>query len=303
MSTFWSGWIMFLVVLNLGITLFLFVWGQRVRIPVQADGTSGHVWAHGVLREGVRKLPLWWVLFSGSMFVAGITYLVLYPGFGSNAGMLGWTSQGELKRDVASNDAKLDAVLERLRLYPVEQLADDAAATTIGHRLFLDNCAACHGSQAHGNPLLGAPNLTSGDWLYGGDAQTILTSILDGRRGVMPPFGATFGEDGVANLANYVLSLSGAAHDDAKAALGQPLFAVCSACHGAEGKGNPALGAPNLTDKTWLYGGDLATIETTIRDGRNGVMPAWRARLGEDQARTIAAWVYANAKAAAATEH
>jgi cytochrome c oxidase cbb3-type subunit 3 len=297
-STFWSVWIMFLVVLNMGITFFLFIWGQRVKIPVQPDGTSGHVWAHGVLRESVRKLPLWWVVLSASMFVAGAIYLVLFPGFGANKGLLGWTAHGELAKARQANLGKLDELVHSFRLYPVEQLAADPAATRIGHRLFVDNCAACHGREGHGNQLLGAPNLVDGDWLYGGDGKAITTSILEGRHGAMPPFGPTFGEDGVANLANYVLSLSGAPHDAAKAAAGQPNFAgVCAACHGAEGKGNQALGAPNLTDAIWLHGGDLATIEETIRHGRNGQMPAWRERLGEDNARMIAAWIYAQANA------
>ncbi len=292
MNSFWSGWIMFLVVLNMGITFFLFIWGQRVKIPVQDDGTSGHVWAHGVLREGVRKLPLWWVLMSAAMFAVGATYLVLFPGFGSFKGVLGWTAHGELARDSAANAAKLEPLMRDFSLYPVEKLAGDAAATRMGERLFIDNCAACHGRDAHGNAALGAPNLADNDWLYGGDGKAIMTSILDGRHGTMPPFGATFGEAGVSNLANYVLSLSGATHDETKASAGKAMFTVCSACHGPEGKGNPALGAPNLTDTTWLYGGDLATVEKTIRDGRGGVMPAWRSRLGEDDARVIAAWIY-----------
>lgn len=293
MSAFWSAWIMFLVVLNMGITFFLFVWGQRVKIPVRADGTSGHVWAHGVLREGVRRLPRWWVFMSASLFAWGLAYLALYPGFGRYPGLLGWTSHGELARERAENEARLGEVMRGFRPYPVEKLAADPAALRIGGRLFADNCAACHGRAAHGNARLGAPDLADGDWLYGGDGQAILASILDGRRGAMPPFGATFGEDGVANLAHYVLSLSGAPHDAAKAAAGKPLFAVCSACHGADGKGSTAVGAPNLTDRIWLYGGDLATVEETIRRGRNGVMPAWRTRLGEDDARALAAWVYA----------
>lgn len=163
----------------------------------------------------------------------------------------------------------------------------------MGKRLFVDDCGACHGREGHGNAVLGAPNLTDTDWLYGGDGATIMTSMLDGRHGTMPPFASSFDADNVANLANYVLSLSGAEHSQIKAAAGKPLFAVCSACHGVEGKGNPLLGAPNLTDAIWLYGGDLATIEETIRNGRGGVMPAWRTRLDENDARLITAWVYA----------
>lgn len=297
MSPFWSGWIMFLVVLNLGITLFLFLWGQRVKIPTQADGTSGHIWAHGVLREGVRRLPLWWVLLSASMFAVGFTYLYLYPGFGSYKGKLGWTSHQQLANDIAANNAKLDPVLQRFAGKPVETVANDATATRMGERLFIDNCAACHGRAGHGNAALGAPNLVDNDWLYGGDGAAILASIQDGRHGTMPPFSGSFDKDMIENIANYVLSLSGADHSPAKAKLGAPQFTLCAACHGPTGTGNPALGAPNLTDHVWLYGGDLAAIEKTIRDGRGGVMPAWRSRLTDTDARLIAAWVYAQSHA------
>lgn len=291
MSTLWSAWVMFLVVLNMGITFFLYLWGPRAKIPTLPDGTSGHVWAHGVLREGVRKLPLWWVLFSGAMFVIGFIYLALFPGFGSFKGLLGWTSHGELAHNVAVNEAALAPLMERFKLYPVEQLASDPAALQMGKVLFEDNCAACHQRSAKGNVALGAPDLSDGDWLYGGSGSDITTSIHDGRSGVMPPW-ASLGADNVKNLAQYVLSLSGAPHDAAKAAAGQPLFATCAACHGAEGKGNPALGAPNLTDKVWLHGSSVADIEKSIGEGRQGHMPAWSPRLSDEQVRVVAAYVY-----------
>jgi cytochrome c oxidase cbb3-type subunit 3 len=292
MSNGWSLWVMFLVVFNMGITLFLFLWAPRAKIPTLPDGTSGHVWAHGVLREGVRNLPLWWILMSAAMFVAGFAYLFLYPGFGNHKCYLGWNSHALLALETATKYARLGAAFQRFDKYTVEQLAGDREALAMGEVLFRDNCAACHGREAHGNPLLGAPNLADNDWLYGGDGKAILTSILDGRRGAMPAWGPQFGDAGVENLANYVLSLSGASHDATKALAGKALFTVCAACHGPEGRGNPALGAPNLTDAIWLYGGDLETVETTIREGRGGVMPAWRARIGENDARVIAAYVY-----------
>src|SRR5437868_10597020 len=181
MSGFWSGWIKFLVVLNLGLTFFLFFVAQRLKIPTQPDGTTGHVWAHGVLREGVRKLPLWWVVASASVFIWGFAYLALYPGFGSSKGALGWTSIGEWQRDSAVNDAKLESLIQPGRTLSIEQLAATPNGLALGHRLYLDNCAACHGSLAHGNQALGAPNLVDNDWLYGGDGATILASIQGGR--------------------------------------------------------------------------------------------------------------------------
>jgi cytochrome c oxidase cbb3-type subunit 3 len=292
-----------LIVFNLGITLFLFVWGLRVKIPTQPDGTSGHVWAHGALREGVRNLPIWWIVLSASMFACGFTYLALYPGFGGFRGLLDWTSHGELARDTAANERKLGALMSGFSTQTVETLAQDPTATRIGQRLFIDNCAACHGRGATGNRLLGAPNLTDDDWLYGGDGKSIMASIQGGRHGIMPPFAAVFGEAGVMNLANYVLSLSGAPHDATKAAAGKPSFTVCSACHGPQGKGNVTIGAPNLTDQIWLYGGDAASIERTIRDGRGGVMPAWRTRLEDSEIRVIAAWVYAQSHGHAIASH
>jgi cytochrome c oxidase cbb3-type subunit 3 len=291
MSMGWSLWVMFLVVLNMGITFFLYLWGPRAKIPTLPDGTSGHVWAHGVLREGVRPLPLWWVVLSGAMFVAGFVYLALYPGFGNFKGALGWTSHTELANAVAATAAKRAPLVERFKLYPVEQLASDPASLQMGKVLFEDNCAACHQRSAKGNVALGAPDLSDNDWLYGGSGSDITTSIHDGRSGVMPPW-ASLGEDNVKNLAQYVLSLSGSPHDAAKAAAGQPLFSTCAACHGADGKGNQALGAPNLTDHIWLHGGSVADIEKTIGEGRQGHMPAWSPRLSDEQIRVVAAYVY-----------
>lgn len=298
MTPFWSAWVMFLVVLNFGITLFLFLWGQRVKIPTQPDGTSGHIWA-GVLREGVRRLPTWWVLFSGFWFVAAFVYLVLFPGFGANRGLLGWTQHGELAADVAANDAKLDPLLQRFDALGIEQLAATPAATRMGQRLFVDNCGACHGLDGRGGTVVGAPDLTDRSWLWGGTPEAIQASILDGRTGAMPPFGASFDAKTIEALANYVQSLSGAPHSAVLASTGQAQFAVCSACHGADGKGNPALGAPDLTFPKRLYGADLPTIEATIKNGRTGTMPGWRQRLGERDVRLVTAWVYAQSQSAA----
>jgi cytochrome c oxidase cbb3-type subunit III len=291
MSSGWSLWVMFLVVLNMSITLFLFLWGPRAKIPTLPDGTSGHVWAHGALREGVRKLPLWWLLFSASMFVIAFVYLYLFPGFGNHKGALGWTSHGELAKAAAANEKKLDPLMARFRLYPVEQLADDPQALQMGKVLFQDNCAACHQRSGKGNMVLGAPDLADSDWLYGGSGKDIVTSIHDGRAGVMPAW-ASLGEDNVDHLVQYVLSLSGSPHDEAKAAAGKPLFATCAAWHGADGKGSQAVGAPNLTDHIWLHGGTVADIHKTVHDGRQGHMPAWSPRLTDDQIRIVAAYVY-----------
>lgn len=290
MSTGWSLWIMFLVVLNMGITLFLFLWARRVSIPTREDGTSGHVWAHGTVREGVRKLPTWWVLLSASMFIIGIGYLILFPGFGSYKGLLGWTSEGRLERVVSENNALLKPVLERAAGTPLSELARDPQATRIGHRLFQDNCAACHGTAGRGNQVIGAPDLSDDVWLYGGDEESLLHSIHQGRNGMMPGW-SMFGYGRVKNLAHYVRSLSGVSHDTAAAAAGQKDFSVCAACHGPDGQGNPALGAPDLTDDVWLYGGSLEKVMESISAGRQGQMPAWEGRLSDVDIRLITAWI------------
>jgi len=300
MSDFWSGWVMLLIVVNLSITVVLFLWAPRVEIPTQEDGTTGHVWAHGVLKEGVRALPLWWIFPSSVVLIISIGYLVLYPGFGANKGTLGWTSSGELAQDTAAN-AQLGAALrERLRGMSFEQMAADPAALRAGRVIFIDNCAACHGVEGRGNRALGAPDLTDQDWLHGGDSKATLASVLDGRKGAMPALGATLSAEDIRDVASYVLSLSGGPDHTLSAQLGKRIFTTCMPCHGAEGKGNPALGAPNLTDRAWLYGDRLEDIMDSVRNGRTGVMPGWRERLGEERATIVAAWVYAQSHPAAA---
>jgi Cytochrome c, mono- and diheme variants len=290
MSGFWSGWVIFLAVLTIGISVSLFVGGMRIKLPTQADGTTGHNWDG--IREGVRNLPWWWILYSVIGFIVPIGYLVLYAGFDSFKGALGWSSEEKLQRDVAANDQKLEALVEPWRTLTVEQLAENAAAVSVGHRLYLDNCAACHGTTALGNQTLGAPDLTDADWQYGGGGETIVASILDGRNGVMPPWGAALGHNGVNEVASYVLSLGGVKSPADWVAAGKQRYeTLCVSCHGPEGLGSAALGAPNVTDRVWLYGGSFASVATSIRDGRAGVMPAWRSRLNNDQARLIAAWV------------
>src|SRR5262245_14333689 len=254
MSSFWSAWVIALIVINLGITLFLFIWGIRVKIPTLPDGTSGHVWAHGVLREGIRNLPTWWIVLSSLVFIAGFAYLALYPGFGAFKGVLGWTSHGELARDQTKDGELLGVLRDRLQGKSVEALSTDPEALRVGERLFVDNCAACHDRSARGNLAVGAPDLTDRDWLYGGDGAAILTSIKGGRKGAMPSFAGKLPDASIVDLANYVASLSGHPHDDLKAFRGKQLFVNCAPCHGADAKGNKAMGAPNLTDANWLYG-------------------------------------------------
>jgi len=297
MSGFWSVWVMVLACVTVGVSLVLFIWALWMRIPTAADGTTGHVWAHGALREAVRPLPWWWVLISVGAFLFGVAYLSLYPGFGSYAGRLAWSSKGELQSNTAANKVLIEARLAPLRELSLEQLAAHKEAVSIGHRLYLDNCAACHGAKALGNYAVGAPDLTDADWLYGGDSEAILTSILDGRVGVMPPLGGALGQNGTNEVAAYVVSRAGTQVPADWAAAGKTRFdALCVACHGADGRGNPALGAPNLFDSAWLYGPSIESVVVSVRDGRSGVMPAWRQRLSADEARLITAWIVAQGR-------
>lgn len=298
MNAFWSDWVKILVVLNLVIVLVCFILSEVMRVPTQPDGTTGHVWGGGI-RDGVRRLPRWWALSAIGFWVFAVGYLVLYPGFGSNKGILGWTSHGQLASDVAANDAKLDPLKKSFDSLSIPQLAATAEATRIGYRLFVDNCTACHGIKGHGTTAVGAPDLTDSDWLWGGTPDDILKTILDGRTGVMPALGGALDPKAITEVANYVLSLSGSPHSAELAAAGQSQFTMCAACHGADAKGNPMLGAPNLTYPKRLYGNSLADIEHTIKDGRTGTMPAWRQRLGEADVRLVTAWVYAQSHPAA----
>jgi cytochrome c oxidase cbb3-type subunit 3 len=297
MSLFWSIYVGVLVTSNLILAIFLYFYGTRVKIPIDGEGTTGHSWDNGKLRESVRKLPRWWAIMSLGSLIVAIGYLVLFPGFGNFKGVLGWTSEQQVKEAREENAKKLDELFARYRQYPVDRLADDSVALQYGHRLFQDNCAACHGVKAEGGR--GFPALT----VNGDDGDFVMATALNGRNGVMPPWGPVLGEQGVTDVANYVLSLSGAPHDTARVPAGETRFKeTCVACHGADAKGNKALGAPDLTDHSWIYGGDLAAVTQSIRDGRNGHMPAWKDRLGEDQVRLIAAWLRHNALQERATQ-
>jgi cytochrome c oxidase cbb3-type subunit 3 len=293
MSDFFnSGWSMFIAavtILGLVACLGLLIIASRRKVMAQ-DNTTGHVWDED-LRELNNPLPRWWMgLFVITVVFAGL-YLALYPGLGSAPGTLKWSSTGQLKAEQEKAQQAMQAVYAKFDAMPVEAIAADAQAMGIGERLFVNNCAGCHGSDARGSK--GFPNLTDGDWLYGGQFETIIQTIAKGRQGVMPPMAAAVGSgDDVRNVANYVLSLSGSPHNSIAAQLGKAKFGACAACHGADGKGNQALGAPNLTDKVWLHGWGEEAIVAIVNNGKNNMMPQHESRLTPQQVRVLAAYVW-----------
>jgi cytochrome c oxidase cbb3-type subunit 3 len=234
--------------------------------------------------------------------IFALVYLALYPGLGNYAGQLGWTSTGQHQAELDKGNAEVAPLYAKFTAMAPEAVAADPQAMAIGERLFMNNCAQCHGSDARGSK--GIPNLTDRDWLHGGAPATIKETLTKGRLGNMPPMAAALGgADDVKNVAQYVLSLSGSPHDSLRAALGKPKFAVCAACHGADGKGNPALGAPNLIDDIWLHGYGEAAILAMINNGKVNQMPAQADKLTEAQIHVLASYVWGfSNKGAAATK-
>jgi len=294
-SGFWSIYITVLTLLGIfGCGLLL--WAQsKVKVATSVDEngqveTTGHSWDEG-LAELNNPMPRWWMWLFYITIVFSLAYLLLYPGLGSYDGKLGWKSTGQYQEELKKADAEYGPLFDKFTKQDIKTVAADPQAHAIGERLFLTYCAQCHGSDARGNK--GFPNLTDRDWMYGGEPDVIKTTIMNGRNGQMPPMAAALGSDkDVENVAHYVLSLSDSTHDPIKAVFGKEKFGACAACHGAEGHGNPALGAPNLSDKIWLYGGGVDTIMETIRKGRSNTMPAFKDFLGEAKVHVLAAYVW-----------
>lgn len=290
-SPFWS-W--FIIIAALGGILAMFLLNRWMTEPrrraEERPKSMGHVWDEN-LEELNNPLPRWWVNLFHITLVFAAVYLVLYPGLGSFAGVLGWTSIGQYEKEVQAAEARFSPMYEKYLKQDLSALAKDPEALKTGERLFVNYCATCHGSDARG--AKGFPNLRDHDWLWGGDPQTIKTTIMNGRTGVMPAWGAALGPEGLFNVTEYVLSLSGRKVNESAAAAGKEKFMqLCVACHGPEGKGNPALGAPNLTDDIWLYGGTQKAVMESIEKGRSGRMPAHAEFLGEAKVHVLAAYVY-----------
>lgn len=295
MSDFWSIWIIVLTVGNILGCLWLIRWTMKRRVGEAAQGdVTGHTW-DGDLQEFNNPLPRWWLWLFYITLVFAAVYLALFPGLGKFQGVLGWSSHGsQYEGEMAKAAEKYDPIFKQYAAVAVTDLAtkpEYQEARQMGKRLFLTYCMQCHGSDAGG--ARGFPNLRDGDWLWGGSPEQITTSINAGRNGVMPPH-AHLGDAKIDELAQYVLSLSGRNADAAKAAAGKETFmtAGCIGCHGLDGTGNQMLGAPNLTDSTWLHGASPGIIKQTITKGRNGVMPAHADLLGPEKVHLLTAYVY-----------
>jgi cytochrome c oxidase cbb3-type subunit III len=268
------------------------LWTQTTRRPAKGEMVKlhGNVWDEDLV-EYNHPMPAWWIWLFYITIVFSIGYLIVYPGLGNFAGTFGWTSVNQFDDEVKKAESEFGPIFAKYMQVDIPILAKDATANEIGQRLFLNNCSQCHGSDAGGG--VGFPNLRDADWLYGGDPMAIQTTLRTGRNGIMPPLGdAIGGEPSIKEVVNYVRSLSGLKHDSALAALGKTKFAICAACHGPEGNGNQALGAPNLTDKIWLYSSSEESIAEGIRLGRNNMMPAQLERLGEAKLHLLTAYVY-----------
>jgi cytochrome c oxidase cbb3-type subunit 3 len=296
MSDFTSGfWSIFITVITLGgiLACLLLLWitnKNKQKSSTAGDDSTGHVWDVD-LREMNNPLPRWWVWLFVITIVFSLVYLAIYPGLGSYKGKLGWTEVGEYQNEMDQANKALEPIYAKYAAMKVEDVAADGEAKAIGQRLFLNNCAQCHGSDARGSK--GFPNLTDKDWLHGGTPEKIKETITEGRIGVMPPMAAAVGtEDDVKNVANYVLSLSGSRHDAQRALLGKPKFEICAACHGADGKGNQDIGAPNLTDNIWLHGSGEKAIITRINEGKVNQMPAQGGKFTPAQIHLLTAYVW-----------
>jgi len=292
MTSFWSYWVSIITLGSIfGCMWLLYATRKSQTSDVETEEKMNH--SFDGIEEYDNPMPKWWLHMFVATAVFGLAYLFLYPGLGNYKGYLEWSSIGQWEQEVLIADEKYTPIFTAYAAQPVEELAKDAEAMKVGQRLFANNCSVCHGSTARG--ALGFPNLTDSDWLYGGDAETIKTTIMHGRAGQMPAKGLNpaMNKADISNLTHYLLSFSGRSDDKTAVEQGSLMFqTACAACHGADAKGNQSVGAPNLTDNVWLYGSTASKITQTIEFGRAGVMPAQKAALGDDKVHLLAAYIY-----------
>lgn len=295
MSSFWSGWIIALTLICLALVIGVLFFAWKSQRKGSTEETTGH--SFDGIEELDNPMPKWWLILFVATIVFSAVYLLLYPGLGSWKGFYGWTSVGELEQAQLKHDRRFALEFARYGATPIDELIDNPKAVRMGQRIFINNCALCHASDAKGN--FGFPNLTDNSWLYGGSSDAIKTSIMHGRKGQMPAWGAVIGNEGVTNVTHYVRAMAGleTGVDEQTLAAGKTIFdTTCVVCHAKDGTGNHALGAPNLTDNDWLYGSSFSEVAYTVRNGRNGVMPPWKDILGEEKVHLVAAYIYSLSK-------
>jgi cytochrome c oxidase cbb3-type subunit 3 len=290
-SNFWPVFITTISLLGILGCAFLLWLTSTIKIATTDDSnTSGHVWDED-LREMNNPLPRWWVWLFIMTVIFALFYLLAFPGLGSYSGKLGWTSVNQYEKVMETSKKKLEPMYAKFAAMSAQELATNPEAKAVGQSLFMNNCSQCHGSDAKGSR--GFPNLADNDWIHGGSPEKIKETLIGGRIGMMPPMAAAVGnEDDVKNVANYVLSLSNSKHDASRAALGKEKFAICAACHGAEGKGNQAIGSVNLTDNIWLHGAGEKAIIKRINLGVVNQMPAQASKFTPAQIHVLAAYVW-----------
>jgi cytochrome c oxidase cbb3-type subunit 3 len=297
LTTFWHWWVIIITVGTILACFWLLQWTKGISNRDEeggGTGTTGHVWDEDLV-ELNNPLPRWWLQLFYITIVFAFIYLALFGGLGNIPGFLGWSQEGQYEAEVKTATEAQEAIFSRYRQLDNEALMADAEANGTGQRLFANSCAMCHGSDGRGARSF--PNLTDNDWLYGGSFDTVMQSIANGRNGIMPVMVGGLDDGGINNLVAYVQSMSGQQVDAGMAAEGKKNFdMLCVACHGADGSGNQALGAPRLNDDIWLYGGEAETIKKTVTEGRNGNMPVHKNLLSEDRRRLIAAYVLSLSK-------
>lgn len=289
-ENFWSWYVAALTLIGIIGSLVLLWATARKKMPERSDNTTGHVWDED-LRESNNPMPRWWMWLFVFTVIYALLYLIAYPGLGAYPGEMKWSTRDEYEAAMAGADKELAPLYAGFSAKSAEQLAGDGNAMAVGERLFMNNCAQCHGSDARGSK--GFPNLADNDWLHGGSPEKIKETLTLGRKGQMPPMAAAVGTpEDVRNVAQYVLSLSGGPHDSVRAQLGKSKFTACAACHGMDGKGNTAIGAPNLTDDIWLHGWGEQAIVDIVNKGKTNEMPAQAGKLTEAQIHLLAAYVW-----------
>lgn len=291
MTAFWHWYVVIITLAVTAALVWLFYGTSRMRVEETPDseGTTGHVWDED-LCEYNNPMPRWWLWMFYISAIFSVLYLVLYPGLGRYEGVLGWSQEKQHDEQVARAAQDFASAYGELAAMPVEELAQTPHALEAGRNIFAHNCSTCHGSDARGAE--GYPNLTNNQWIWGGEPERVLETIQHGRQALMTPFGDMLSDQEITRTATYVQQLGGRRADATMAAAGKKVFDMhCVACHGPDGTGNIHLGAPDLTAGVYTYGGDLNTIRTTIRSGRNGQMPAQLELLGEARTRLVAAYV------------